>query len=305
MPVIKKEDHTFNVDIEKTKQYYKQNTLCSCSDCQNFYRQSKVKFPNLEKFLLDFGIDIARPDEISSIQSSNEIDYLFVGYTAIGNMIEFGKRAFDIRDNDQLLNIVIDSNTSFPNEQQDPYFSISVYGIRLPYENNKINFKATEQLIDTVSKFIPTERITIKSKGNKDWRGTEYTADYVEIIKEKPNRISFEVTEEEIILFFFSDHIHFEDYTLDLAPEDANYVDRAIEFLKKLFTLPIERRYTIKGDRVTRDESFFILPNQEKESCAGVTLSFAGLKNIFNNSIKHTEIKKFDSGIENFITSPL
>ena len=168
-----------------------------------------------------------------------------------------------------------------------------------------MNFEATKQLLDVVGRFIQIENINVQSDGNRDWRGREYIADYVEIIKEQPNRIGFEVVEEEIVIFFFTDHIHFEDYSSALNNDGPDYVARAIEFLKMLFTLPIERRYTTKGEKITRDASYFILSNGKRESCAGITFSSAGLKNIFKKSVKHIEIKKFDNQIGDFVSNPL
>ncbi len=166
-----------------------------------------------------------------------------------------------------------------------------------------MNFESTQRLLDVVSNYVKTENISIESGDNKDWKGRKYIADFVEIIKEEPNQISFEVTGEEIIIFFFNDHVHFDDYSSALDNNDADYVERAIEFLKKMFTLPIETRYTTKGDRIIRNESYFVLPNNEKESCVGTAFGSAGLKNFFKKSVKHVEIKKFDRHISKFVSN--
>lgn len=147
-----------------------------------------------------------------------------------------------------------------------------------------MNFESTQRLLDVASNYVKTENISIESDGNKDWKGRKYIADDVEIIKEEPNQISFEVTEKEIIIFFFTDHVHFEDYSSDLDNSDADYVERAITFLEKIFTLPIETRYTTKGDKIIRNESYFVLSNGEKESCAGIAFCSAGLKNFFKKA---------------------
>ncbi len=168
-----------------------------------------------------------------------------------------------------------------------------------------MNFEATKRLLDVVSSYIPIENLTVKSDGNIDWRGRAYIADFVEIIKEGSNQISFQVTEKEIIVFFFTDHIHFEDYSSASENNDPNYVERAMEFLKKLFTFPVELRYTTKGDKIIWSESYFVLPNAEKESCAGITLCLAGFKNIFKKRVKHMEVKSFDNHIGNFVSNSL
>ncbi len=128
-----------------------------------------------------------------------------------------------------------------------------------------MNFQSTSKLIAVADKYIKCDNYTVKTEGHKNYRGIDYTADFVEIINAPNNSVSFEVTENEIIIFFFSDHVHFSDYELEVEKGAPDYVDRAVEFLEKLFTLPIEREYTVKGDKVVRDESFFIISKAEKE----------------------------------------
>ena len=93
MTIIEKEDYIFDVDIEKTKEYYATITLCDCNECQNYYRQAENTFPKLTSFLLDFGIDIARPDEICSIYNKGEVAYLAVAYTVVGECVKCGEYA--------------------------------------------------------------------------------------------------------------------------------------------------------------------------------------------------------------------
>ena len=68
MTKIQKDEYVFEVDIEKTIEYYKTHSLCECDCCENFYVQIKDKFPKLESFLSSFGIDISKPDEIMSVE---------------------------------------------------------------------------------------------------------------------------------------------------------------------------------------------------------------------------------------------
>ena len=165
-----------------------------------------------------------------------------------------------------------------------------------------MNFKATACLLSVMGKFIHAEHYRIQTEGHKNYLGAAYTADYVEIIDDPQNSVSFEVTEDEIIVFFFTDHVHFNDYGIDLEDNEPDYVARAAEFLEKLFTLPIERRYTLKGNRVIRDESLFRPSETEKESCAGVIFYFAGIQNIFQKKRQVVEIKRFDQTTGTFLT---
>lgn len=165
-----------------------------------------------------------------------------------------------------------------------------------------MNFQATDKLIAVTNKYIKCDNYTIKTEGHKDYRGVDYTADYVEILNDTSNSVSFEVTENEIIIFFFSDHVHFSDYGLEVEEDEPDYIDRAVEFFENLFTPPIERKYIIKGNKVVRDKSYFIMSQTEKVSCAGVTLCFSGIRNIFKKKKKIIAVKKFDTEIGNFIT---
>ena len=134
MAIIEKEDYIFDVDIEKTKEYYATTTVCDCDECQNYHRQVANTFPKLKNFLLDFGIDIARPDEICSTYNKGVVDYHAVTYTAVGECIKFGKYEFDMEDGGLFINLVINKTPVFPNEQGDRQcFEIFIYNIRLPW----------------------------------------------------------------------------------------------------------------------------------------------------------------------------
>ena len=134
MAIIEKEDYIFDVDIEKTKEYYATRTLCDCNECQNYYRQAENTFPKLTSFLLDFGIDIARPDEICSIYNKGKVDYLAVAYTVVGECVKCGEYEIDMEDGGLFLNLVINKNPVYPNEQEERQcFEIAVYNICLPW----------------------------------------------------------------------------------------------------------------------------------------------------------------------------
>lgn len=116
METIKKEDYTFAADIEKTREYYKTNSLCDCSCCRNYYAQIKNKFPKLSDFLSDFGIDISKPDEITSIETDSEINYMNIDYTVCGSIEKARQNEIEIYDNLPLKIIVTDGFVS-PNGQ--------------------------------------------------------------------------------------------------------------------------------------------------------------------------------------------
>ncbi len=131
--IIQKDNYIFDVDIEATKSYSLNHSLCDCNEDRNFYIQAKDKFPKLTEFLSDFGILIERPDETASVPLNNEIQYLFTAYTVIGKIANSPKCEFDLFDGELSLHIVID-NEYIPNEQTtDEYFTINIYNICLPW----------------------------------------------------------------------------------------------------------------------------------------------------------------------------
>lgn len=132
MVQIEKDGYNFSVDIEKTKEYYNTHPLCDCVCCCNFYAQIEKALPKLKEFLEEFGVDISKPDEISSIESDNCIDYLSVDYTVCGEIANSTEYEIDIQDN-LFLSIVVSDGFVSPNEQQGTYFTLSVVQIKLPW----------------------------------------------------------------------------------------------------------------------------------------------------------------------------
>ena len=132
MKTIEIDDWKFSVDIEKTKEYYRTHSICECADCRNFYAQAEEKLPKLKEFLSEFGVDISKPDEISSFTYENEIDYSTVYYTVCGEIVESSKYEIDIYEN-LFLSIVVNDEFAPPNEQTGQYFTFSVFQIELPW----------------------------------------------------------------------------------------------------------------------------------------------------------------------------
>ena len=131
---IRKQDCIMDVDVEKTKAYAQSHSVCDCAEDRNFYTQAKEKFPQLDVFLDELGVDITRPDETGCVEleEEREIDYLFVSYTVCGKVLGLDKYEIDMNDGGLFLNIVI-GDYYVPNEQTGDYFVVGVYGIRLPW----------------------------------------------------------------------------------------------------------------------------------------------------------------------------
>ena len=134
--IIQKQDCKMDIDVEKTKEYYKTHSLCDCPSCRNYYAQVKDRFPLLDKFLLELGVSIDRPDEMGCVELQNEIQYLFASYTVCGKILELDKYKIDLNDGGLFLNIVI-GDYFVPNEQKTDYFVVAVYNIVLPWVLNE------------------------------------------------------------------------------------------------------------------------------------------------------------------------
>ena len=153
MKVIHKDGFVVHVDIDKTKEYYLKHSVCDCSCCRNLYAQIKTVSTTLNDFLAEFGVDICRPDETAEIERDNDIDYLFVGYTVTGRIETEGAYETDIDG----IHITISKGDTpydwFPNEQKEPCFFISVFGISLPWVLED-PFPKTETLADKMARFM-------------------------------------------------------------------------------------------------------------------------------------------------------
>lgn len=137
MTTIQKNEYVFEVDVEKTIDYYKTHSLCECECCENFYAQIKGKFPKLEAFLLDFGVDISKPDEMASVELDNTIQYIGIDYTVCGKVSTMGEYEIDIHDN-LFFSLVITEGFASPNQQTGEYFTISIHNIfELPWVLDK------------------------------------------------------------------------------------------------------------------------------------------------------------------------
>ena len=132
MTSIERDGYRFCVDLPATQAYYERHSLCDCSCCRNLYAGIQKHFPKLDAFLRDFGVDIARPDEASSSEEGASIEYFEVDYTVCGHVEAMGEYEFDLADSIP-VHIAVRNGFVAPNEQTGEYFTLSVYGIRLPW----------------------------------------------------------------------------------------------------------------------------------------------------------------------------
>lgn len=71
-------------------------------------------------------------------------------------------------------------------------------------------------------------------------------------------------------------------------------MQQAEEFVDNLFCLPLLLRTANKGDRVVRTESFFVHPNGQNESIAGIFFYGAGMRNVFKKKSILDETWQYD-----------
>lgn len=132
MTRIFKDGYEFEVDRETTLQYYETQTLCKCGYCRNYYAQINEKFPELKKWLAEFGVSADRPDELTHYPEAKSVRYLSADYTVAGKVAAAGERALALSGGASLRIMVTEGFVS-PNRQTGAYFTLSVCDIELPW----------------------------------------------------------------------------------------------------------------------------------------------------------------------------
>ena len=146
-----------------------------------------------------------------------------------------------------------------------------------------MNFETTAALIETLKPY--KEDILIDSSSKKDCLGRNYQSDFVTVAKE--NNFGFEVFENEVIVFLFTDHYHFEDYTSELQEGQDDYVKRAKVFLEKLFECRIRHIECYKGKKLASEKYFLVYDDGREDDCIGNT--WYGLERFINPFAKKTQ----------------
>ncbi len=159
-----------------------------------------------------------------------------------------------------------------------------------------MNYITTEKILNALRPVCDLSNISITTE-NKDWKGRTYKSDYVTIIK--THNIGFEVFDNEIIVFYFTGHCHFEDYS-STHKNDEDYISSAIDFLTKLFTLSIRYSKVTRGNKIKREEYFFVMQNGQEESLAGPSLRLFG-GNLFIRKIATNLTWQYDKESNDFI----
>lgn len=133
---VKTDGGVFDVDPERTGVYYQSNMLCTCACCRHYRENVWQRYPKLAELLERFGVDPARPDETEPYEQDGVIEYAAVHYTVSGSILAGSVEETRLDDTEALRLIFEqggkDAETYYPNEQEEPYFYITVWGVMIP-----------------------------------------------------------------------------------------------------------------------------------------------------------------------------
>lgn len=118
------------MDIEKTEDYYKNlksKEICQCAYCQNYVREIKKEYRDLNKYLEGIGVDIEKPFETMPLEEKDGyIEYPSVQYIVIGS-----KESFKESKVGDVTITLVDSHPTTDIEGE--HFVIEIYPIVLKW----------------------------------------------------------------------------------------------------------------------------------------------------------------------------
>ena len=163
-----------------------------------------------------------------------------------------------------------------------------------------MNFETTLILLDSLQSYTGNSKIEISAE-NKDWRNHSCKSDFIAI--DAKNHIGFEVLENEIIVFFFTDHCHFQDYSLSLQDGEDNYIERAKTFLNELFKYRVRHVEYYNGNALYSEKYFLLYDDGRDDECIGNTwFGLVRFINPFGKRIIHSATWQFDKSKGMFTT---
>ena len=162
-----------------------------------------------------------------------------------------------------------------------------------------MNYKVTEDILNSIQPVCDLSNVSVSTE-NEDWRGRTNKSDFV-TINERHN-IGFEVFDNEIIVFYFTNHDHF-DYDSSMTENYEEYAANVIDFLNRIFTLPILYVKVTKGKSVKREEYFFVMPDGQEESLAGPNFHYLFSLNPFAKKTTTRTTWQYDRAAGDFINA--
>lgn len=126
-----------------------------------------------------------------------------------------------------------------------------------------MNHKITLELLNTLKPYIANANIDISSKNHG------YNSDFVTI--DNKNNVGFEVFDNEIIVFYFTQHYHFEDYTSEQGQGEDDYIKRAELFLVDLFQYKIRHKEVFKGKTLCNEKYYIMYQDGREDNYIGGT----------------------------------
>lgn len=164
-----------------------------------------------------------------------------------------------------------------------------------------MNFETTSALLEILKPYIGHSVVNISTEDKKDWRNRDYKSDFVTI--DSKNNVGFEVFDNEIIVFYFTDHYHFEDYSSELQEGEDNYIERAKSFLKELFEYKIRHVEYYKGKSLSSEKYFIMYHDGREDECIGNTwFGISKFLNPFGKKTTHSTTWQFDKSKGVFTT---
>jgi len=165
-----------------------------------------------------------------------------------------------------------------------------------------LNFEITSVLLEALKPYLENSVVDISTK-NKDWLNRDYNSDLVTI--DANNQVGFEVFENEIIVYYFTEHYHFEDYSSELLEGQDDYIERAKVFLKELFEYEIRHIEYYKGKNLYCEKYFVLYPDGSEDNCIGNTWqSFLKFINPFGKKSVISKSWHFNKSKGVFTTQP-
>ena len=154
-----------------------------------------------------------------------------------------------------------------------------------------MNHKATAILLGAIDPYVKNSNVEISKESTKGFRPNN-SSDFVVI--DKRNNVGFEVFENEIIVYYFTDHQHFDDYIGEVEDGDEDYIKRAEEFLIQLLTNRIRHIEYYKGKKKYSEKYYFIYDNKNDEDLGGTWYGLSRVINPFAKKSSQSKTWQFD-----------